>query len=154
MVSSFEKKIRCQFGLPFSRSAGSLGKDFCTYTHMCILATKLFDMPRWFYCRLSWAHGGLICEAPSMRFLANSLPEHWAKHASRTCFLLQGWIRAACARSKQASANLPQPLVRQKLRNLHPQSSVQNNGRTSINFRPFHEDDHSCCNMVGLPVQP
>ena len=33
-------------------------------------------------------------------------------------------------------------------------TSVQNNGRTSVNFRPFHENDRSYCNMVGLAVRP
>ena len=33
-------------------------------------------------------------------------------------------------------------------------SSVQNNGRTLVNFRPFHEDDRSYCNLVGLMVRP
>ena len=34
------------------------------------------------------------------------------------------------------------------------EGSVQNNGWTSVNFRPFHEDDRSNCNMVGLTVWP
>ena len=75
---------------------------------MYILATKSFNMPRWFLLRLSWIHGGLIWEAPLMRFLANNLPEHLEKHASRTCFLFQGWIRAVQGQNKplQISHNL------------------------------------------------
>ena len=32
--------------------------------------------------------------------------------------------------------------------------SVQNNSRTSVNFQPFHENDLSYCNMVGLAIWP
>ena len=35
-----------------------------------------------------------------------------------------------------------------------PEHSVQNNSQTSVNFRPFHKNDRSYCNMVCLTVWP